>query len=162
MANVKNVRQHMDPVTMELGGKLRTLQFDMNAFAELEKRFGSIDKAMEHLAQGRITDIRTILWVGLIHEEVAEFDNDTGEPIKYNITPYQVGSWIKNPMMLQEVSEKLAKAMSDGMPDPENLPQEVKKQLEDKGIQLPQGVQMATVVPTEEEKAAEAEQAKNV
>ena len=134
MAKVNDVKQHANPVTMELGGKKRTLQFDMNAFAELEKRFGSIDDAMEQLASGKMGDIKIILWAALIHEEVEEFDEFTGEPTKYGITPYQVGSFIKNPMMLQEVSAKLGEAMSFGMPDPESLPEEVKAKLREKGF----------------------------
>jgi hypothetical protein len=69
---------------------------------------------MEQLTKGKITDIRNILWVGLIHEEV-EFDQTTGEPVKYLISPYQVGSWIKGPSMLQEVSQKIVEALGMSM-----------------------------------------------
>lgn len=137
MAQVKDVRQHHKPVTMELGGQVRTFQFDMNAFAELEERFGSIDDAMDQLTAGRIKDIRLILWTALIHEAIAEFDEDTGEPIKYAITPFEVGSWIKSPAMLQDVSAKLGEAMGAGMPDPEDLPEEIKQAMEEKGLELP-------------------------
>ena len=136
MANVKDVRQHMEPVKMFLGGKERTFQFDMNAFAELENMFGSVDKAMDQLAQGRIGDIRKILWAALIHEEVAGFDEVTGEPTGYNITPYDVGRWLKNPAMIQEASQKLAMAMGTGMPNPEDLPETVKAKLAEKGIDV--------------------------
>lgn len=111
--DIKEIR-NSQPTTMELGGKVRTLQFDMNAYAELEERYGSIEKAMNQLQKGGMKDIRVILWVGLIHEE-AVLDEETGEPIKYNITPYQVGQMIKNTHMLKLASEKLAEAMSDGM-----------------------------------------------
>lgn len=141
MANVQSVRPSMNAVTMELGGKTRTIQFDMNAFAELENKFGSVDEAMKQLSSGKVNDIKLILWASLIHEEVV-IDEVTGEPLKYNITPYQVGSWIKNPAMLQEVSEKLGEAMNAGMPDPENLPEEVKKQLAEQGINIgPNGLE---------------------
>lgn len=139
MAKIKDVKQHMDPITMELGGKTRTIQFDMNAFGELEKRYGSIDAAMEKMIEGKMNEVKVILWASLIHDEVAEFDEETGEPIRYNITPYQVGSWIKNPKMLQEVSTKIGAAMSDGMPDPADLPDEVKKQLKAKGFDIEDG-----------------------
>lgn len=114
MANVNDIRV-FGASTMDLGGRERRLQFDMNAYAELENLYGSIDKAMEQLQKGSIKDIRTILWVGLIHEE-AVLDEVTGEPIKYNITPYQVGGWIKNTAMLKLASEKLGEAMAEGMP----------------------------------------------
>jgi hypothetical protein len=115
MSNVAAIR-NFQPTTMELGDKTRILQFDMNAYAELENRYGSIEKAMDQLQKGGMKDIRMILWVGLIHEE-AVVDPETGEPIKYNITPYQVGGWIKNAGMLTEASTKLAEAMNQGMPE---------------------------------------------
>lgn len=125
MGNVKAIKKASSN-TIELGGKERTLQFDMNAYAELEERFGSIEKAMKQLQKGGMKDIRTILWVGLIHEE-AVLDEITGEPIKYNITPYQVGNMIKNAGMLKLASEKLSQAMSDGM-TPEDM-EEAEKQV---------------------------------
>lgn len=117
MGSVQDVR-NFDKVVVALGGKDRVLQYDMNAYAELENKFGSVEKAMNQLQGGKIKDVRLILWVGLIHEE-AVIDEETGEPIKYNITPYQVGSWILNPSMLKDVSEKIGKAMSQGMSDDE-------------------------------------------
>jgi hypothetical protein len=168
MSKVKDVKQHMEPVTMELGGKVWTLQFDMNAFAELEKRFNTIEEAMEQLAASKISDIKIILWTALIHEAVEEFDEETGEPIKYSITPYNVGSWIKSPAMLQQVSEKLGEAMSAGMPDPEDLPDNVKQMLADSELGksategqtpgLPVGTKLATV---KEEPKAKKSKAKN-
>lgn len=119
MAQLSDVREKV--VTLELGGKERTLKFDLNAFAELEERFGSVEEAMRALQQGGMKAIRTILWVGLIHEEVI-LDEKTGEPIGYNITPYQVGGWIA-PRQLPQVSDKLTEAMQLGMPDIESNPE---------------------------------------
>lgn len=119
MAKVNNVRDFSSP-TMQLGGKKRIMQFDLNSFAELENRYGTIAAAMEKLQGGRMDDVRTILWAALIHEEVI-LDPVTGEPTGYHITPYQVGSWIKTPKMLTEASEKLGRAMGEDMPDVENL-----------------------------------------
>lgn len=147
--NIQDIRP--DDVVINLGGRNRTVQFDLNAFAELEKKFGSVEKAMNELVKGRMTDIRFILWAGLIHDE-AVIDETTGEPIKYNITPYQVGGWIKNPSLLNEASAKVSQAMSAGMPNPEAMVKAAK----DAGVELPEGV--AKTVLTEEEKA---EQEKN-
>ena len=74
-------------------GKDRYLRFDLNAFAELEERYGSMDKVEEIMGGGSMKDLRTLLWVGLLHEG-AVIDQDTGEVLRYNITQYQVGSWI--------------------------------------------------------------------
>lgn len=140
MAKVQSVRQNMEAVNMVLD-KERTLQFDLNAFAELENRYGSVDNAMKQLQQGKISDIRTILWVALIHEEV-ELDEVTGEPIKYNITPYQVGSWIKGPEMLKEASMNIAKAFGFSMPDVDNIDDATKKALEEQGFRVgPNGLE---------------------
>lgn len=153
MSRVKDVKQNLDAPVMELGGKTRTIQFDLNAFAELENKFGTIQAALEQLQKGRMNDVKIILWAGLIHEEVI-LDEVTGEPKGYNITPYQVGSWIKNPKMLNDMTRILGIAMGGDMPDPENLvtPDANVKPTET----APEGPKLATVVMTEEEKATEA------
>lgn len=123
MAQIDNVKQsiHDEDVTMELGGRKRVLQFDMNAYGELEKRYGSVEDAMKALEVGGMKDMKIILWAALIHEE-AVIDEDTGEAVSYNITPYQVGSWFKTPMLIKEASEKLVKALGFSGPDIENDP----------------------------------------
>ena len=155
MAKVKEIRC-FEEVKMNLGGKERTLKFDLNAFAELENRFGSVQAAMEEMKSGGMKTIRAMVWVSLIHDE-AVIDEYTGEPIGYNITPYQVGSWL-TPDMLPEVSEKLGKAISNSMPDVSKIPgaaEELEK--------IQAGFETATVVYTPEELIAlEAENLKNV
>lgn len=116
MSKVKAVKPALETVTMHVGGRDRVLQFDMNAFAELENKFGSIDAAMDQLQSGKMSDIKVILWAAFIHEE-AVIDEETGEAVSYNITPYEVGSWIKNPVMLKEASELLTKAMGFTAPE---------------------------------------------
>lgn len=153
MSRVKDVKQNLDAPVMELGGKMRTIQFDLNAFAELENKFGTIQAALDQLQKGRMNDVKTILWAGLIHEEVI-LDEVTGEPKGYNITPYQVGSWIKNPKMLNDMTRILGIAMGGDMPDPENLAASDTNVKEAEAA--PEGPKLATVVMTEEEKAAEA------
>lgn len=119
MSNVEQVKQH-EPVLIEVNGEQRRLKFDMNSFGELEKRFGSVDNALESLSTGKLSDIKMILWAGLIHEAVSEFDEVTGEPISYSITPYQVGAGIEL-RNLPAVSEALAKAMGAAMPSEEEM-----------------------------------------
>jgi hypothetical protein len=151
MSKVNSVRD-INSVTIELGGKTRRLCFDLNAYAELETRFGSIEKAMQEMQSGGIKAIRTVLWTGLIHEEVV-LDPITGEPASYKITPYEVGSWI-SPSRLGDVSKALMDAIQESYPDAENLPDEVKKQLVLSGVNTDE---IAKIVPTEEEKVANAE-----
>lgn len=160
MANVRDIRQNAgrEEVTLELGGRKRAIKFDLNAFAELESRFGTVEEAMQNLGKGRMSDVRYILWVGLIHDEVKGFDPDTGEPTGYNITPYDVGSWI-TPDLMPKVSEMLAKALGFDMPDPQNLAGATTEL--SKNVPLPEGHELAQVELTDEEKKAAEEEAKN-
>ena len=151
MAQVKNIRNL--PVQIELGDKTRTIKYDLNAFAELELRFGSVQKAMDDLQSGSMKSVRIILWAGLIHEE-AIVDEFSGEPTGYKITPYQVGGWV-DPTRMQEISEKIGQAVSGGIPD--TLPKELPK-----STGIVDVTEMAKVVLTPEEEAqSKAEQEKN-
>lgn len=162
MAGVKDIKGNAEIVTVSIGGKERTIKYDMNAFAELEKMYGSVDAAMESLSEGSISSIKKILWAGLIHDEVETFDEFTGEPLKYKLTPYQLGAMI-GLGELNEVSGQLTKAMIAAMPNPENLSKEVKDKMAEAGIELPSaeaeenGIQGAVVELTPEEAAREAE-----
>lgn len=101
------------------GGKERFIRFDLNAFAEMETKFGTMEEAQERLKGGSMKDIRTVLWLGLIWDEVV-LDEVTGEPIRYTLSEYQVGSWLTT-LNLEEVMSKLQDAISGSLPDnPEN------------------------------------------
>lgn len=101
------------------GGKERYIRFDLNAFAEMETKFGNMEEAQERLKGGSMKDIRTVLWLGLIWDEVV-LDEVTGEPIRYTLSEYQVGSWLTT-LNLEEVMAKLQDAISGSLPDnPEN------------------------------------------
>ena len=97
------------------GGKARYIRYDLNAFAEMEDLFGSMEAAQERLQGGSMKDIRTVLWLGLIWDEVV-LDEVTGDPIKYTLSQYEVGSWLTT-MNLQEVMDKLQSAISGSLPD---------------------------------------------
>jgi hypothetical protein len=122
MSNLDSLRP--DKTQIEIGGKIRTIKFDMNAFAELEKKYGSVEEAMNRLQSGKISDLRVVLWAGLIHEEVV-LDEETGEPLRYNIAPYTVGSWIESPAELEQMGKKLVTALDNNTPGQDN-PEEVK------------------------------------
>lgn len=143
MSNLKDLRPAA--VTIELGGKERELKYDLNAFAELENKFGSVEKAMLDLQKGSMQSVKLILWAGLIHQE-AIIDEKTGEPSGYNITPYQVGAWV-DPRMLASMTQKLGEAIKTAMPD--NIEELAKQATEVKKLDP----EMATVVFTEEELA---------
>lgn len=96
-------------------GKERYICFDLNAFAELEERFGSMQAAQDRLQSGSMKDIRLVMWLGLIWDETVA-DPETGEPISYNISVHQVGSWL-NTSNLNNVVTKLQSAMTGALPD---------------------------------------------
>jgi hypothetical protein len=154
MAQVKDVRRI--PVTIELGGKKRTIKYDLNAFAELELRFGSVQKAMESLETGSMKSVRTVLWAGLIHEE-AIIDEILGEPTGYKITPFDVGGWVE-PSMMQEISNKIAQAVQGDLPEVAAATAPINTTVAKEG----EVIEMAKVVLTPEEEAqAKAEEEKN-
>lgn len=112
MTGVSEVRQSAQVTTMLLGGEERKLQYDMNAIALLEQKYGSVDKALGVLTEGsKMGEIRYILWAGLIHDQVEEFDEESGEPIKYKLKPYTVGQWIPNMIVMKDVIMKVIEAM---------------------------------------------------
>lgn len=95
-------------------GQERFVRYDLNAFAEMERMYGSMEAANEALTKGSMTDVRRILWLGLIHDQ-AVLDEITGEPVRYKLTAYEVGKWL-TPDNMRDVMEKLNKAISGSIP----------------------------------------------
>jgi hypothetical protein len=104
-------------------GKARYIRFDLNAFAEMEHFYGSMDDANAALKKGSMIEIRRILWLGLIWDE-AVLDEITGEPIRYKINAYQVGRWLTANNM-QSVIEQLMKSINGSLPQAEEITPEV-------------------------------------
>lgn len=102
MGNVKDVKVKMIPIQLD---KRRHLKYDLNAFAELEEHFGTLDAAMEQMQKGSIKAFRIILWAGLIHEDE-------------NLTIKQVGAMIDLPT-LYDLTKKIEEAMGDALPEPD-------------------------------------------
>lgn len=106
MANVSSVRGK-EPVKVDIGdGKLRTLKYNLNAFAMLEEKYGSIDEALETLENGSIIAVRFVLWVGLLQ----------GDP---EITEDYVGSVIDITDM-ERIAEDMNRAMVNDLPEKED------------------------------------------
>ena len=61
-----DIREVRIPIELD---KPRVLLFDLNAFAELEDKFGSLDQAFQKMQQGSVKAPRTLLWAGLLHED---------------------------------------------------------------------------------------------
>ncbi|MCT4543486.1 MAG: hypothetical protein N4A63_08090 [Vallitalea sp.] len=103
MVSGKNIRnKNIDGVKIVLD-KERYLKFDLNAFVELEDKFGDIDKAFEQLQKGSIKSIRSLLWAGLIHEEEELTEKEAGRIVGFND--------------IEKVSEAIMTAVTDAMPE---------------------------------------------
>jgi len=114
MSNLQDIRNA--GVMVNLAGKNYVLKYDLNALAELEKHYGTMEKVQEALSKGTIVGTRLVLWAGLVHAADKTFDPVTGEPISYSITPYQVGSWIA-PKDLNALGDKIGLALKQAMPE---------------------------------------------
>lgn len=90
-------------VKIEIGDKTRHLRFDMNAFAELEQMYGSVEKAIKSLQSGNIKSIINILWAGLIHEDA-------------KLTPKAVGKMF-DLKQINELGELIGQAIKQAVPD---------------------------------------------
>ncbi len=102
MSNVKSVKSKTTKVTL-LDGVERSIRFDLNAMAELEDRYGTVDAAFEALDKQSIKALRFVLWAGLVHEDAS-------------LTEQQVGSLIDLRYM-QDIMSALGDAFGADMPD---------------------------------------------
>lgn len=107
MSKLEDVKQKAVPVMLD---KERSLLFDLNAMADLEDKYGSMQKAMKSMTEGSIKAIRALIWAGLKHEDEA-------------LTERQVGAMLTM-VDMEDVSMKLAEAMEKCMPA---VPKAIKK-----------------------------------
>jgi hypothetical protein len=115
MANVKDVKAKAVKITLTDGVE-RTIKFTLNALAELEDRYGSVDEAFKQLDNNSIKAVRCILWAGLIHEDP-------------ELTEQQVGNLIDIQYM-QDLMASLGSAFDADMPEPEELPETAEPKLD--------------------------------
>ena len=111
MSNIKSLKTKTVKITLD---KERKLVFDLNAYAELEIKYGSVAKAMEMLQEGSIRSIRSLLWAALIHDCYNE------ETEKYTLTERQVGAMIGIDD-LDRVTEAITDAMTDTMAEDDEV-----------------------------------------
>lgn len=104
MANLKDIKNQPVKITLTDGVE-RTLRFTLNAMAELEDRYGSVDTAFAKLDEGSIKAVRFILWAGLMHEDP-------------NLTEQQVGNLI-DVQYLQELMNSVETALDSDLPEQE-------------------------------------------
>ena len=115
MANLTDVKSKAIKITLTDGVE-RTIKFTLNAMAELEDRYGSVEEAFKQLDNNSIKAVRCILWAGLIHEDP-------------DLTEQQVGNLIDIQYM-QELMESLGTAFDADMPKAEKLPESTELKLD--------------------------------
>lgn len=108
MSNVADVKRKTVKITLSDGVE-RELKFTLNALAELEDAYGSVEKAFDKLEKhNSMKALRTILWAGFLHTNP-------------DITEQQVGNLIDLADM-QNLVESLGTAFDNDMPHGEPLP----------------------------------------
>ncbi len=108
MANLDTVKVKATRITLGDGVE-RELRFTLNAMAEMEDRYGSVDAAFKALEANSIKAVRFVIWAGLMH-------SDEG------LTEQQVGNLIDIACM-EEIVSSIGAAMNADMPDKgEQLP----------------------------------------
>ena len=105
MSNIQDVKSKSTPITLSDGVE-RELKFTLNALAEMEDRYGSVDAAFKALDNGSIKAVRFVLWAGLMHTDE-------------NLTERQVGNLIDTQCMAK-IMEQLNVAFVNDMPAKDN------------------------------------------
>ena len=92
MSNVADVKSKVSTVTL-MDGKKRTLRFTLNALAELEDRYGSVQNAFDKLEkENSMKALRCVLWAGLIHESPELTEREVGDLIDTNYMQELMGT----------------------------------------------------------------------
>ena len=103
MANLKEARPRVKTITLNDGVE-REIKFTLNAMAELEDKYGSVEAAFKKLDEGSIKAARFILWAGFLHLE-----DD-------RLTEQKVGNLI-DMECLQSIMESMSAALGEDTPD---------------------------------------------
>jgi len=84
-------------VSIEIGGKRRSLRYTFNSLIALEEEFGIPIANFDQILSGAMSlkHVRALLWAGLLHEE----------------TPEEVGEWI-DISQLNTITSKIEEAIS--------------------------------------------------
>lgn len=102
---LKDIREVVVPLMLD---RERTLKFDLNAFAELEEKFGNMDNAFLQMQSGSMKAARAMLWAGLLHEDP-------------NLTEREVGGLVTL-SNIDAVMTRITEAISEAVPGAEAEP----------------------------------------
>lgn len=102
MSNLRDVRPVKKTITLSDGVE-REVRFTLNAMAELEERYGSVEKAFEALDSNSIKAARFILWAGLMESDETLTEQQVGKLIDMN--------------NLRDIMDSVGNMLSDDMPE---------------------------------------------
>ena len=80
MSNLKDARAKAIKITLSDGVE-REVRFTLNAMAELEDRYGSVEAAFDALEKNSMKAVRCVLWAGLLHTEEGLSEQQVGNLI---------------------------------------------------------------------------------
>lgn len=103
MSNLRDVKPRVKTITLNDGVE-REVKFTLNAMAEMEDRYGSVDAAFAELDKGSVKAVRFVLWAGLLHNE------------SESLTEQQVGNLIDLGSM-KAIMESMSEAITEGLPE---------------------------------------------
>ncbi len=107
MSSLFDIRSKKTP--LKLGEEVKHLHYDLNAFAELEEEYGSVETALEKLSGGSVKAIISFLRAGLLHENE-------------NLTSKDVGGMF-DLSQVQEIGKLINTAIVQAMPVQQETPQ---------------------------------------
>ena len=103
MSNLRDAKPRIKTITLKDGVE-REICFTLNAMAELEDRYGSVDAAFKAMDNGSIKAVRCVLWAGLLVNE------------DESLTEQRVGALIDMQIM-NDIMTELGDALGEDMPD---------------------------------------------
>lgn len=105
MSNLREAKPRVKTITLKDGVE-REICFTLNAMAEMEDKYGSVDAAFKKLDEGSVKAARFILWAGLMHSDE-------------NLTEQQVGNLIDLDL-LSDIMDSVSAALGEDMPQESN------------------------------------------
>lgn len=81
MSNLSDVKRK--PITVELRGREYELMYSLEAFAQMEEEYGSVDAAMTTLQEGKIKDIKFFIHAALLHMDNPPTQIDVAKMIDF-------------------------------------------------------------------------------
>jgi hypothetical protein len=106
MSNLRDAKPRVKTITLNDGVE-REIKFTLNAMAEMEDKYGSVDAAFAEVDKGSIKAVRFVLWAGLLHNE------------NESLTEKQVGNLIDLGSMAA-IMESMSEAIVEDLPEQSN------------------------------------------